>query len=272
MVLLDCAIRDWVLLPVSLVVLMVNFLRVSLMSAMKSEPKSDPAELKTSQLLARAALLKTNGCYLTMESYSKKKAFFNKKDVGMFNNPPEKKDPLQAMSPDPTQTMGMVKGQLIFIVLQMGMAYWSNVMFSGFLVAKVPFPLTFKFKSMLQRGFDMPYLDVTYVSSVSWYFFNLFGSSGMMTLIHDISGSSTNVDLHSSNAMMMNPSAMMPGGGMGGPMGAPDPAKKYQQERDNLELLTHEFALLDVETSLLERWNSETVKDYPKAPNLEILI
>lgn len=40
---------------------------------------------------------------------------------------------------------------------------------------KLPFPLTDGFKSMLQNGIMTPNLNVRYVSSISWYFVNLFG-------------------------------------------------------------------------------------------------
>ena len=48
---------------------------------------------------------------------------------------------------------------------------------------KLPFPLTLQFKAMLQRGIETPDMDVTWVSSLSWYFLNLFGLQGIFKLI-----------------------------------------------------------------------------------------
>lgn len=50
-------------------------------------------------------------------------------------------------------------------VVMMGVV---NQFFSGFVLVKIPFPLTPSFKSMLQRGIPLASLDVTYVTSLSW--------------------------------------------------------------------------------------------------------
>ena len=54
---------------------------------------------------------------------------------------------------------------------------------------KLPFPLTIRFKSMLQSGVATRDLDVRWVSSLSWYFLNLFGlQSVFIFLLGDDNG------------------------------------------------------------------------------------
>jgi hypothetical protein len=53
-----------------------------------------------------------------------------------------------------------------------------------YVYVKIPFPLPSNgFKLMLQRGVDLASLDVSYVSSLSWYFLVTFGLSGVYRLI-----------------------------------------------------------------------------------------
>lgn len=71
--------------------------------------------------------------------------------------------------------MGMMKGQVAMMVPQSLIMGWINAFFSGYVIMKLPFPLTPQFKSMLQSGVGTRDLDVRWVSSLSWYFLTLFG-------------------------------------------------------------------------------------------------
>jgi hypothetical protein len=49
---------------------------------------------------------------------------------------------------------------------------------------KIPFPLFQRFRIITQRGIEqLADLDVSYVSSLSWYFLVLFGMMGINTLL-----------------------------------------------------------------------------------------
>ena len=71
---------------------------------------------------------------------------------------------MKPFSQDPGAAMGMMKEQMIFLVGQGLIGYWVSFLYNGFLVGKTPFPLTFRFKSMLQRGVEVDNLEPGYIS------------------------------------------------------------------------------------------------------------
>jgi len=117
--------------------------------------------------------------------------------------------------------------------------------FAGFVIMKLPFPLTIRFKSMLQSGVATRDLDVRWVSSLSWYFLNLFGLQPVFIFI-----------LGNDNAasqMAQQMSQMNPGAGGAGGMFQPgqDPDKLFKSEAENLEVVEHEYILRGVEERIL---------------------
>jgi hypothetical protein len=84
---------------------------------------------------------------------------------------------------DPSNMVNMMKQNMSMMLPNVVMMGWISYFFSGFVLAKVPFTLTERFKSMLQRGVELQSLDVSYVSSLSWYFLVMFGLRGLFTLI-----------------------------------------------------------------------------------------
>ncbi|KAL8098124.1 hypothetical protein AgCh_031045 [Apium graveolens] len=73
------------------------------------------------------------------------------------------------MFSDPNMAKDMMKKNLSIIIPQTLTFAWVNFFFFGFVEAKIPFPLTQRFRSMLQNGIDLSTVDVSYVSSRSWY-------------------------------------------------------------------------------------------------------
>ena len=117
--------------------------------------------------------------------YLTQKAF---KDEVAVSTPSTSSDSTSATPPaapqDPLAMVGMMKQNLVMIVPNMLLMGWITYFFSGFILVKLPFPLTDRFKQMLQRGVAVGGgLDVSYVSSLSWYFVNLFGLRGLFSCV-----------------------------------------------------------------------------------------
>ena len=64
---------------------------------------------------------------------------------------------------------------MVFMVQNMAMMQGISHFFHGFVIVKVLLPIKNGFKKMFQRDLDLPTLETSYVSNVSWYFLVMFG-------------------------------------------------------------------------------------------------
>lgn len=267
--LLDSALRNWVLLPILLVMILVGLLRHNITILLVSTPKPlDHKAIREQRALARANILRSNGHHIPEFAFEAKKKYL----VEAFNTDAFLKDPESKGKPAPNpmtdpagmdNMMNMMKGNMATMVPQMGLMAWINFFFSGFIlcklhmtiprvstksdlsIVKLPFPLTLRFKQMLQSGVATKDLDVTWVSSLSWYFLNLFGLQSIYALL-----------LGDDNAAgSMNDMNAMNGGAMAAFGPGQDPAKMFAAESENLEVAKHAWIDTGIEDRILAKYS-----------------
>lgn len=170
--------------------------------------------------------------------YAMRKHFFNNEDVGFFKR---QKRPATSQNPmtDPNMMAEMVKGNLTNVLPMILIGGWINWTFSGFLTTKVPFPLTLRFKPMLQRGVELASLDAAWVSSASWYFLNVFGLRSIYTLVL---GENNAADQTRAMAEQMQMSAASM---------APDSRAAFKAEWEALQVASHSWALKHADSQLM---------------------
>ncbi|KAF8409665.1 hypothetical protein HHK36_005744 [Tetracentron sinense] len=240
---LDTAIRDWVLIPLSVVMVLIGVLRYFVSKLMRTSQLPDAKIVKEGQVVIRARNLRAAANFIPVKSFRARKVYFSNEDIQLENCDPQAitvdiengllyvpkgqaQNPQAQMFSDPNMAMDMMKKNLSMIIPQTLTFAWVNFFFSGFVAAKIPFPLTQRFRSMLQNGIDLSTVDVSYVSSRSWYFLNLFGLRGLFSLI-----------LGEENATD-DTQRMMQMSGFGF-----DPSKSLSAEKDSLDIVQHEWAL-----------------------------
>eukprot|EP00553_Chaetoceros_curvisetus_P009485 CAMPEP_0204624682 /NCGR_PEP_ID=MMETSP0717-20131115/10436_1 /ASSEMBLY_ACC=CAM_ASM_000666 /TAXON_ID=230516 /ORGANISM="Chaetoceros curvisetus" /LENGTH=302 /DNA_ID=CAMNT_0051640159 /DNA_START=44 /DNA_END=949 /DNA_ORIENTATION=+ len=153
--------------------------------------------------------------------------------------------------PDPMAMMGPMKGQFAFMAQNMVMMQGIGYFFSGYVLVKVPIPLTTGFKGMFQRGLDLSTLETSYVSSVSWYFLVMFGLRAFFKLV--IEGDGSKQKDHMEASMIHADMGYTINGNPTGPMAKSkfDAAKSIRTEIENLELCKHKSILDDADRRLL---------------------
>lgn len=210
---LDPDIRDWVVLPLFVIIIVTGLIRQSVSNYMNvTTQQRVPIPLhvlRVQSLIASSSYLRvqyksliTNHIITSSQQFQQyikyRMALLRNetmhlqalKDAGESSKngngdtstatPPV--DPMMdMMMKNPMSLMG---NNMIFMVQNMVMMQGIQHFFSGFILLQVPFSLTIGFKSMFQKGVaDLPNLSSSYVSSVSWYFLVLYGLRSFLSLL-----------------------------------------------------------------------------------------
>lgn len=219
----DPAIRTWVFLPTVLIAFLIDVIRHHISSLIESETYEDLEQLKETHLVKRARLLQCNFRYIPKHAFLNRRHAFNNTSTGYLR---EKRSSLvQTMTQitDPEYTVDILKKHSLNLISMLLIGSWITVIFSGFLITKVPFPVTRIYQNIFQRDIELSGLEASWVSSASWYYLNAFGLKGFYGLIFEKRKKSK------TSFVSMDFGATM------------------QNTWEDLEMIEHEWALEDIE-------------------------
>ncbi|KAI9205538.1 integral membrane protein DUF106-domain-containing protein [Polychytrium aggregatum] len=253
---LDPAIRDWVLFPIMIVMIMVGVLRHHATQLLNSPPKTTWKAVRESSALARSRIIRAQSRFIPASGFKARKEYLSssfEKGAYLKNPDPNAAAANPMQDPQGMEAMAdMMKKNMAMFIPQTLIMSWITFFFSGFVLTKLPFPLTVRFKAMLQRGIETSDMDVSWVSSLSWYFLNLFGLKSIYVLIL---GAGNEAD----GSRDMQQMQMM--GATQQPMQQPNEvANMFKSEKEFLNLATHEWAYDDVEDRVLGLYGKAQTK------------
>jgi len=174
---LDPAIRDWVVIPMVVILIIVGMGRHYVQQLISSDQPIKLDDMRRQQTAIRSQRLRNNGSYICEDAFNMRKLYFIRKKVGILREKvPGPPNPMT----NPMGMVDMMKGNMTFMIPNVVLMGFVSYFFSGFVLVKMPFPMpSNRFKVMMQRGVDLSTLDLSYVSSLSWYKISyLFYSSG----------------------------------------------------------------------------------------------
>ena len=195
---LDDRLKYNVLLPISIVIIIIGMLKNFVMGLLGGDIKEQPRQKYTEwQTLQEMSAFVANGKFLLDEkSFEIRRLYYLKmlEEKRFFavpekNEEDEKKgsekevDPAQeqfANSLDEFQKNSgglkqMAIGNALNFVPQTVITWWLNHFFTNYVIMRLPFPLTLKFKEVVQNGIPTRDLDTSYTTTISWYFILMYG-------------------------------------------------------------------------------------------------
>ncbi|CAL9728838.1 ER membrane protein complex subunit 3 [Monosporozyma unispora] len=189
---LDSDFKKWVLLPISIMMILTGLLKSDLMLLISPKYTGYPrVKLSEMQWFVKGQLLLGNGTNLDDESYDVRRHELIEILTSGKYVAQEKKEPnaekISNPLADPSineSLMNMAKGNMANFIPQTIIMWWVNYFFGGFVIMKLPFPLTVKFKDMLQNGIMTSDLDARWVSAISWYFISVLGMNPLYNLLN----------------------------------------------------------------------------------------
>eukprot|EP00980_Cylindrotheca_fusiformis_P010131 scaffold2253_cov119-Cylindrotheca_fusiformis.AAC.6 len=243
--LLDSDIRDWVVLPLFVIMVAAGLLRFYMGNMLKPDPGNATKVIHRVQSSVRSTTILKGGAihFLSTPKLEARKVAYPellRDQAAWCDNHLDEQEEAQKEGggddgevPNPFAAMEGMKGSMVFMVQNMVMMQAIQHFFNGFILLKVPFHLTVGFKQMFQRGLEgLATLDTSYVSSISWYFLVMFGLRGFFRLVI---GTPT-LETQETNQMWHKLGKFPGKSGPGGP-DEDKQVKMLEQEADNLELM-----------------------------------
>ncbi|KAK6133249.1 hypothetical protein DH2020_033010 [Rehmannia glutinosa] len=116
---LDTAIRDWVLIPLSVVMVLIGVLRYFVSKLMRSDQVPDPKIVKEGQITIRARNLRAAANFIPAKSFRARRYYYSNEENGLLHVPKGQAQNAQAqMFSDPNMAMDMMKKNLSMIIPQ----------------------------------------------------------------------------------------------------------------------------------------------------------
>eukprot|EP00965_Chrysotila_dentata_P246439 6207163-Pleurochrysis_carterae.AAC.1 len=94
---LDPAIRDWVLIPIVIIMFLVGLLRNNVMKMMRKEVPPNRTQVQHNNQLMRARRLRANSIYIPPSAFAARKHYFVAKDSGILMQKMEAPNPMTMM-------------------------------------------------------------------------------------------------------------------------------------------------------------------------------
>ncbi|EDO19643.1 hypothetical protein Kpol_1018p183 [Vanderwaltozyma polyspora DSM 70294] len=250
---LDEKLKVWALLPISIVMVLVGVIRHYIMTLISPGAKNSAVVkfTETSYINKGQALL-GNGSNISKEAFECRRGYLSQvlaegKYVAQENAGNGIVNGMGNPFTDPNMSdamMSMAKGNMANFIPQTLIMWWVNHFFAGFVLMKLPFPLTVRFKEMLQSGIMTPDLDVRWVSSISWYFISVLGINPVYNLLL------SNAEGMDIMEMQQQQQQIDP---IGGP-GQPQPEALMKSLANDITIAQHQSCFDKIEERILKKY------------------